>query len=85
VKSGNSESATFIRNVPEPQRQFSMRRRNPRQGERIDEVEVEQLGLIPAATAAARMVSPLSVSTPTACPIFDNDPVHPRRKPMSTP
>ena len=29
VKSGNSESATFMRNVPEPQRQFSMRRRNP--------------------------------------------------------
>ena len=48
MKSGNSESATFIRNVPEPQRQFSMRRRNPSgNAARIDELEIQKLGIDP--------------------------------------
>ena len=82
VKSGNSESATFMRNVPEPQRQFSMRRRNSLgQCERIDKVEVEELGINPCGDGRGADRFALVRLNADGAPIFDNDPAHPRRKP----
>ena len=69
-KSGSSESATFMRNVPEPERQcVDAPQEFRRQRRRIDEPREEQLRIeIGDDDFGARKISPASVTTPTARP-----------------
>ncbi len=68
-KSGSSERATFMRNVPEPQRHWPMRSLNSLgSASGAISFRYRSLGFRFETTALARNVSPASVTAPTARP-----------------
>ncbi len=69
LKSGSRDSATFMRNVPEPQRQFAIRSRvagGTSAGS--SNRSYSSFGFTLATTARARITSPPVVTTPVARP-----------------
>src|ERR1700730_16967296 len=80
VKSGNSDSATFMRNVSDPQRQFSIRRPQTfGQGTRLNEMEVEKPGINPRGDGCGTEGFTLVRLNADGLPILDKDSAHPRR------